>query len=190
VADILTLTEARAALRKVAMDTVDDADLLGYYIPAVTQLCESVAGPIMTASKSRTFNGGGPSLQLPSPAASVTSVTQAGQNLSATTDYTVDLAAGIVYCGQFPVWATFLPSLQNIVVNYTVGYAATSAAVTANHKLAARIILRQLWQSDMQGQRPQFGTQDTDTVQVPTGFAIPRRAWELLRPANTMPGFA
>jgi hypothetical protein len=106
VADILTLAEARSALRKVTADTVDDGDLSGYYIPAVTQVCESVAGPIMTASKSRTFNGGAPSLQLPSAIASVTSVTQAGQTLSATTDYTVDLAAGIIYCGLFPVWAT------------------------------------------------------------------------------------
>jgi hypothetical protein len=117
-------------------------------------------------------------------------VTQSGQSLSATTDYTVDLAAGIIYCGMFPVWANFLPGLQTIVVNYTVGYASSSAAVTAGHKLAARIILRQMWQSDQQGNRPAFGSPDTDTVPTSTGFAIPRRAYELLRPGAVIPGFA
>jgi hypothetical protein len=83
-----------------------------------------------------------------------------------------------------------IPSLQNIVVNYTVGYASGPSAVRADHKLAARIILKQLWQADQQGNRPAFGTPDTDTVQIASGFAIPRRAWELLRPSAVIPGFA
>lgn len=193
-ADILTLADARAALRLAAADTSNDADLSATYIPATTSVCESVAGPIMTASMSRVYNGGAPSLLLPSAATAVTSVTQLGTTLSPASDYTVDLVAGIIYCGTFPIWAIFIPGLQTLTVNYTVGYAAAPANVRADHKLAARIILRHLWQADQQGTgagRSVGGASpDLDVVGTPTGYLIPRRAAELLRPSAKIPGFA
>lgn len=196
-ADILTLADARTALRLATADTSNDTDLTATYIPATTAVCESVAGPIMTATMTRTYDGGRPSVQLPWPATAVTSVTQSGITLNANTDYSVDLAAGIVYCGLFPVWADFTAGIQTISVTFSVGYAAAAANVTPAHKLAARIILRHLFQADQQGVgagRQINGVTralvDGDLVGTPTGYLIPNRAYELLRPSDKTPGFA
>ena len=72
------------------------------------------------------------------------------------------------------------------------GIAATTATVPANIKLAARLILAHLWQSDQQGFRPEFGSPDESSEQTPAGFAIPRRAYALLEPyaASSLLGFA
>jgi hypothetical protein len=192
VADVLTLSDARAALRLPSSDTSRDGDITGTYIPAVTTICESIAGPIMTATgRTKTYNGGAPALLLPSAVTAVTSLTQSGQTLTPGSDYTVDLAAGLVYSGIFPIWTIFIPGYQTLTVTYNVGYAATPDAVTAAHKLGARIILAHLWQADQQGARPQFGQPDSSVIQTPVGYLVPKRAYELLRPtAAEIPGFA
>ena len=66
---------------------------------------------------------------------------------------------------------------------------------TSDHwtdRLAARLILAHLWQSDQQGFRPEFGSPDESSEQTPAGFAIPRRAYALLEPyaASSLLGFA
>lgn len=190
-ADILALADARSALRLPAGDTTNDADLTATYIPAVTTIVEDVSGPIM-ARTGLTWarDGGKPYVLLPSAATAVTQVTETGTVLVASVDYTVNLAAGVITRGSVQQPYIFLPGQQNIVVTYNVGTAATSADVAANVKLAARIILAHLWQADQQGARPEFGSNEVDVVSTPSGFAIPRRAYELLRPTPNVPGFA
>lgn len=184
-ADILTLPDARAALRLPTADTSNDADLTATYIPAVTLIVEDVAGPQTNRTGlTWTADGGTSAILLPSAVTSVTSVVESGVTLSAS-DYVVDLNSGIVHRGSTSAPQEFLYGRQNIVITY-------EAAITApaNVKLAARIILAHLFQADQQGARPDFGSNDVEIVTTPSGFAIPRRAAELLRATPNMPGFA
>lgn len=186
-ADILSLPDARAALRLAAQDTTNDADLTSTYIPAVTVVVEDLTGPIIAnTGLTWTVDGGRISIVLPSAVTSVTAVTESGTALVPNVDYTVNLRAGTITRGSTKQPYIFLPGQQNIVVTYNVG----AGTIPANVKLAARIILRQLWQADQQGARPQFGQPDNDTVTTPSGFAIPKRAFELLQPTQDVPGFA
>lgn len=190
-ADILALTDARAALRLPAADTSNDTDLTATYIPAVTIIVEDMTGPIMARTGlTWTRDGGRTSILLPSGVTAVTSVVESGTTLVANVDYTVNLVAGVVTRGSMQQPYIFLPGQQNIVVTYSVGSAASSTQVAANVKLAARIILAHLWQADQQGPRPAFGTNEVEVTQTPSGFAIPRRAYELLRATPNAPGFA
>jgi hypothetical protein len=191
---MLTLADARLACRIVTGDTTNDSDLSATYIPAVTVVCEDVAGPIMQATRTWPVDGGKSSILLPAAPASVTSVVESGNTLTQGTDYVVDLKSGIIFRGTIQSPYAFLVGYQNITVTYVAGYAVATANVTPAHKLAARIILRQLWQADQQGtgqgrQINGVGV-DQDTVMTPSGFAVPRRAYELLKPTPNLPGFA
>lgn len=185
--DILTLSDARAALRLAATDTTNDADLQATYIPAVTPMVEDLAGPIVQRTGVvRTFDGGKPSIALPSAVTAVTAVTESGVTLTSGTDYVADLASGVLFRGSATTPGSWADGVQNVTVTYDAG----TGVVPPNVLLAARIILRQLWQADQQGARPQFGSPETDTVTTPSGFAIPKRAFELLQPTQDVPGFA
>jgi hypothetical protein len=98
----------------------------------------------------------------------------------------VNLHSGIVVRGSVQQPYIFLPGQQNIVVTYNVG----SGTIPPNVKLGARLILRQLWQADQQGQRPAFGSPDNDTVTTPSGYLIGKRAYALLKSIPNLPGFA
>lgn len=189
-ADLLTLAEARAALTLPASDTSKDADLSNIYIPAVTPVVEDLTGPLMQRTVTHTVDGGKTFIVLPSRPTSVTSVTETGVSLVANVDYTVNTRAGIVVRGSTRTPYIFLPGQSNVVVTYVAGPYVNTADVPAQIKLAARIIVAQLWQADQQGFRPQFGQPDQSLVTTPSGFAVPRRAYELLRPSFAVPGFA
>lgn len=186
-ADILDLAGARKALRLPAADTADDGDLTETYIPAVTQIVESLAGPqTSTVGRTWTADGGTASILLPSAVTAVSQVIESGLTLTADSDYIVDLDAGVVSRGSTLVPSTFQSGNQNVVITYD-----TDVTATKNVVLAARIILRHIWQADNQGQRPDFGEQDDDVVMTPTGYLIPKRAYELLLgPTDDVPGFA
>lgn len=190
-ADILTLADARLALRKVAADTTDDTDLTNTYIPATTAVVEDVCGPLMTATGlTWTVDGGKTQILLPTACSAVTQVTETGTVLVASVDYTVNLRSGIVTRGSTQTPYIFLPGQQNIVVTYNVGQYAAPANVPANIKLAARLILRQMFTADQTGARSQFGSPDNSVTSTPGGFLIPNRAMELLHAVPNVPGFA
>lgn len=191
--DLLSLAEARAALRLPASDTSRDADIATTYIPAVTALVEDIVGPVVQRSQTITTAGGTSAVLLePSRLVSVTSVSDGGTTLAAS-DYAVDVAAGIVYRGGTTSRLCFLPGVNGVAITYIAGLAATTAAVPAPIKLAARIILANLWQGDQQGYRPEFGTPgDDSTVETPAGFTVPRQAYALLEPyaLSSLPSFS
>jgi hypothetical protein len=191
VADILTLADARLALRLPSTDTAGDADLTATYIPAVTPIVEDVVGPVMTlAGRLFTADGGRDTILLPSAVTSVESVTENGIVLTPVTDYTVSFTSGWIARGSSDnSGRTFADGNQNVVISYTAGAAAAPANVAPRIKLGARIILAHLVRADEIGDRPNFGSDD-DMVMTPSGFMIPRRAYELLTGAVTVPGFA
>lgn len=182
--DLVTVAEVKKSLRIADATTTWDDDLADY-VTAATPVIEDVTGPMVTGSRSLTFDGGVAAVLLPATVQSVTSVTENGDEI---TDWTPNLASGIVYGGQrlAPRW--FFPGRQNIVVTYTAGAYATTAAVPKNVKLAARELVRHWWQQGQQGQRPSMG--DQPTAETPSGFAVPHRVLQLLKSTPAMPGFA
>lgn len=182
---IISLAEARTVLGLAAANTTKDEDLRGY-IAAVTPIVEDIAGPVLAATKTWTDSGGRTSIVLPYKPAAITSVVEDGVTLTAGTDYVTNLKAGVITRGSSSSPRPFAAGQQNVVVTYTVGAAVVTEAVIR----ATRIILKQMWQADIQGYRPSFGAPDSDTVLTPSGFLVPKRALELLQPTPNMPGFA
>lgn len=189
--DILAIGDARAAIRAIDGDTADDDDLNQVYIPAVTPIVEDIIGPVITTA-GLTFTDDGVdrrgqplfAVRLPSPVVSVESVTErTGDALVEGNDYVVNKRVGIVYRGPSLSPRPFYPGTQNVVISYTAGPYANQAAVPGFIKLGARIILAQLWQVDNAGSRPAFGQPDTETVETPSGFIVPKHAYEVLSPA-------
>lgn len=94
----------------------------------------------------------------------------------AVADCDVNLAAGVVVLPSLPVVA----GGYTVTVSTTISYAVDEAT---------RIIAQHLWET----RRGRFGAREgafaSDGDAVPMGFAIPRRAAELLAPL-IVPGFA
>jgi hypothetical protein len=89
----------------------------------------------------------------------------------------VDSASGMVQVLSGP------PVRGPLLVTYQAGY----AAVPANIRLAALIIIQHLWGTQRGAMGVQLGG-DSDNWMAGRGFAIPRRAIELLGPQ--LPGVA
>jgi hypothetical protein len=190
--DVLTLDEARDALRFATGDTTRDDPLATVYVPAVTSVVEDVVGPVVRRTVTHTAEGGQGAVLLPTAASSVTSVVEDGTTLTAGTDYVTSPTAGVIYRGSSTGRTSFGGGVGSVVVTYVAGVCDTTDDVPANIKLAARLILAATWQKDQQGGRPEFGTTgDGATVMTPSGHAIPRDAYSYLEPSSgTMPGFA
>lgn len=183
--DLLSLAEAKDAMRIPTTDTTRDATLAGTYIPAITSVVEDVVGPVVHRTVTHTSRGDVPSILLHAlPIASITSVVVDGLALTAGTGYVVDLANGIVYAGSASSRSTFAGGIGSVVVTYVAGVCATTAEVPENVKLAARMILADQWTgSDQQGARPEFGGGgEAQTSRTPSGHLIPSEAYSLLEP--------
>lgn len=179
--DLLDLDEARAALRFGNTTTSYDADLAEVYIPAVTAPVEDMIGPVVSRSFTHTADGGHDCVILPHVGVTVTAVTEDGTALTADTQYHYNSGAGIVYRGGDTAPIDFASGHGVVVVTYTAGLAASTAAVDPAIKLAARLILAATWQSDQQGSRPEIGSTTTPgTANTPSGYEIPRLAWNHL----------
>ena len=109
------------------------------------------------------------------PVAGVSSVSVVDPNGAAVTPYDTDLAAGVVW-------------LSSVVSPgaYAVTVALASSALVDE---ATLIIGKHLWESRRGNQGAAVSAFAQDVVPVPTGFAIPRRAAELLAPLS-VPGVA
>ena len=177
--DLLTLAEARKAIRLPEGVTARDDDLSETYIPAVTAVVEDVVGPVVQRPVTFTLTGPFSTMFLPSPALSITSVTVDGTALAAT-EYSTDLKAGMVR--RTSTYTVADDSDSEVTVAYVAGLVADTGDVPAPIKLAARIILAGLWQTREQGFRPEFGTAEESQVTTTSGFLISRYAYSLLRP--------
>ena len=179
---LITLTDAKKSLGIPTASTTNDADI-EKYIEAATPVIENITGPLIEASKVFTVDGGGSAIVVGSRFNAVTSVVESGV---AITNYVADGAAGIVYSGTADGATTFAPGLRNIVVTVTVG----SETIPENIILATRELVRHWWQLGRQGNRPSFGNEGIAEIDVPSGFAVPRRVIELCEPNRRTAGFA
>jgi hypothetical protein len=180
---ICSLEDLKAELNLPASVTVND-DELWLYIAAATPVVEDIAGRVLQATITETFDGGRTAVLLSDRAASITTVTVDGV---ATTDYVADLASGIVYAGSSSAPSSFSYGRQNVVVTYVAG----GTSVDPNIVLAARIIAAHQYQVGQQGRSGRGRAIDETTI-IGSGFAVPTRAMQLLEPsiARRMPGFA
>lgn len=176
---LITLEYAREGLNIKSSIAAQDADITTY-VQAATPVIEGMIGPVLPASKVRSFDGGKTAVVLPDRANAVTSVAEGG---SAITDYVFDTDACVIYAGAPAGSRTFLDGVGAVVVSYTVGYADVPLTI----QLAARELVRHWWQNGKQANRPAFG-EEPEPVNLPLGVPTKRLA-ELLQPYMDLPGF-
>jgi hypothetical protein len=179
--DILDIVTARKAIELPDSDLSRDAELQDLWIPAVTGLIEDIVGAVYARTETLVHDGGTVSILLPDIDVDVTEVTENGVTLTEGTDYSVNAAAGIVRRGTQRTHYRFHRGSNNVVITYSVGTAQSADDVPAKYVLAASIILANLWQNTKTAYRPAIGgSADDDTSVVPTGYAVPNKALELL----------
>ena len=179
---LITLDEARKSLGWAANATSNDADL-EKYIEAATPVIENITGPLIArAGVVFKFDGGVDRLVLPTRFTTVTSIVESGVTI---TDFVAEPSAGLITAGTVTGSRYFAHGMQNVVVTVTTG----SATIPVNVKLAARELVRFLWQQGRQANIPAFGEAPADNS-VPMGFAVPKRVMELLQPNARLAGFA
>lgn len=162
--------------RTGASDIGDDLELRTYLVSATDWVERTIGGPlsVQTFVESVPVTGWWitPTYR---PLVSVTSlVSELGPTLDPTA-YVVDTNRnGIrIRWGAFTGW-------------YTLTYKAGLAIVPERNKLAGLIVAQHLWRTQRGGTRR---TGVPDEVMTGLGFAVPRRAVELLRP-DMIPGIA
>ena len=180
---LVTLEAAKDQLNISASDTSEDVELQGY-IDAATAAVETQLGQIVdprTVIDQLDFASSVMSFVLRStPVISLTSlVSLDGSQAWTVTSPTmyVDSTAGLVTVLSGP------PVKGSVLATYQAGY----TAVPANFRLAALINVQHLWETQRGAMGVQLGG-DTDNYVAGRGFAIPRRAIELLGPQ--LPGVA
>ena len=168
---ILTADDARAALRIPEGHQGSDGDIASAYLDAVDECVENILGrPVQEATRTVVLPAGR-TVSVACPLRSVTSVKVGGVDAP----YEVSLSTGVITstAGGFD---------GDVTVVYNAGLVGASDDPPATVKLAARIILRHLFQADKQISGGQTAP--------PAGFAVPNRARDLLEPWITLEGFA
>lgn len=196
---LLSLADARTAIGFPSTDTSKD-ESLRTVMAGATPIMEDIIGPCVSLSRIETYDGGNVQIALAfAPVLSVTEIIEAAgsnyvrtltaQNVfsgSGSNDaygYTIDLTTGIVTRLASGVPINFLSGTRNIQITYVTG-----RVLKGNQILAARRLIRHLWQSEQQGFRPQMGAPDMSMGSTPSGFAVPKAVIELCGPDTRAPG--
>lgn len=177
---VLSLADAKAHLR--ITNTTRDDDLREY-LEAVTEIVESYVGPVV--SRSHTARVRGYRCEIPLPHTQVTAVTAITDVRTGTTpitlsDLTINTAAGVI---SYKSGVAFPYGRMDIT--YTVG----RSVVKANWTLAAKIIIKHLWETQL-GNLPSIQGDDGGYVVTGSGFTVPYRAIGLLQSNQVPVGFA
>jgi len=154
-------------------------ETLSLYIASATEVVETITGALLP--KARTYTASGRfdrrNLVLPVSGITVESVT-VDDVLLPKADYKVDTMAGII------ISDSFTEGDLNLVVAYTAG----TTHIPPQARQACLEIVTHMWQIGRQGSRESSTTDET--VVTPYGYAIPRRAWELLQGIANVSGQA
>ena len=143
------------------------------YADAATAAAEGIVGAIVTREEtSRVTVRNGVAAMPRRPVSSVASLSKGGATL--TGPYDVDSIAGLVRLESGAI-----PGGEYTAV-YAAGRCADTASVPAGIAMAVKIIAKHLY--DVQRGAGRGGVFDESTPSVPTGFAIPARAAQLLAP--------
>lgn len=176
----VTLTELATFMK---LPTGYDTALLQEHLDAATEYVTDKVGPLDEDALALAVHAGEHQAVLVLPATfaeeivSVTSPTGADVPIATLVD--IDLGAGLVEV-RTPARGTWTVNIK-------------SRGATASCSLATKIIAQHLWgtQRGTGGGRQEMRGQSPDTTgATPAGFAIPRRAAQLLEPYLTANGFA
>jgi hypothetical protein len=164
---VVSLEEFKAQLRRT--DDADDVALRSYLASATRYVEYRIGGPVSVQTfTERHFVTGYTLIPRRRPLVAVTSITPDFGTVLTSAAYTADTDMGqiVFYYGIWPTW-------------HTLVYTAGRAQPTENIKLAGMIVAQHLWdtQNGFAGRR-----NADDFVQTGFGFAVPRRAEELLIP--------
>lgn len=179
---IVSLADARAQLNFGATETADDDELRGS-IGAATRAVERALGKVVVRrSFTDRFTVGGSATQVllrNVPVLSLTSFVSAdGATSWDVGSLQADGETGLVTVESGPAFTGVLDG------TYQAGY----AVIPENYQLAGKIILQHLWETQRGAMGVQLGGGDVDMALASRGFAIPRRALELLD--TQLPGVA
>ncbi len=172
---IVSLADAKANLNIPADDTSRDEELRGF-VEAATGVIERYVGAVVRTTHTEDYDGGGTAIALDHPPVlAITQVTEGGGVLAAS-DYKVDGPSGVLMRQLGDERYTWQPGSRNISVQYVAGM----AIIPAHYTLAAKIIIRHMWETTRNsgGSRPALV--ETDLVDASSSYAIPYRALELL----------
>lgn len=177
--DILTLAEARAALNQ-GTQTSNDTRITAL-VTAISERIddnEDGLGPVVIRQPPQeTHDGAGTCIQLKFwPVATIVTVTEDGTTLAAA-DYHIDSDTGLLYRRSGNYDRKWCEGRANIVVDYTAGRYASTAAVPEKFKQGARLFIKHQWSAEQWGEET-IGEFDVPQVRFPA-FAIPNavREW-------------
>jgi hypothetical protein len=176
---LLSLADAKAHLN-ITSTTHDDE--IREYLEAATSIVESYVGPVVRRTHTARVHGHRRYIPLPhTQVTAVTSITLVSDGSAVDlTNLTIDSNAGVIsYEDQstFPYW--------DMDVTYTVG----RSTVKANWTLAAKIIVKHNWETQL-GNLPSIQGDDRGYVVSGSGYLVPFRALSLLAPDDVPAGFA
>lgn len=184
--DLLTIDEARNAI--MATDQRNDQQL-AVLVSAVSQRIDKICGPVVNRSVTE-YHDGGTCEILPRsrPVYSITSLIEyrfaTATTLTAETVGTAPTDAYLLrpdgtIMRRNGGWEwKFWPGHGNIVLTYTAGRTATTAAVPENFKQAAQIIVAHIWRNENGSGNQTFGADGETNFRA--SYSIPNRAMELL----------
>lgn len=180
---IITYNDARDHIGAEGVDASMQSALEGY-IDSLTPVIEGFVGPVVSRVVTEVVDGGEEYLDLRGRADTVTSIEHAGGTL-ASTDYWVD-DDGNVRAGSVFAARTFPAGRIRIV--YRTGYPSTE--IPENIRLAALELVAHWWrQGRVSGRSTRFPGADGDLAQ-PSGYGVPYRVHDLLRPHLRVKGIA
>lgn len=163
---------AQAAFQRMSPPTGQDATDLQEDLDAAIEFVETHCGPVALAARTYTVHPRRDKLVLPvTRVTAVLEVTDPDGNV--VTPYDVRLAAGIVVLPGEP-WST-----KAWTVTANTGHDRKSLVLAIKH-IASHLYGIRRGNGALPSGRA-YPTADTETVQV-AGFAIPRRAWDLMAP--------
>lgn len=176
----IDLADVKVHLDIDESDESADVELAGF-LGAAIEVVEGIVGPISPTSYTETHYGrsGGPIFLHHAP---VIAVQELGTPTYAYSveDLTVDTGMGAI------IDTAGYALRGNLTVTYTAGRATVPAAV----RLAVLIIVAHLWETQRGAAPLPFGGPDAEVPLPGQGFAIPRRAEELLAPFLLAPVLA
>lgn len=188
--DLLSLDEAKRALNIPLAETTHDTELASY-ITAVSRRIDGMCGPVVIRTVTGEVHAGGSSMLFPrySPVATITSVieyvgtmatTLAAESNSTKTanDYLIGADGYVVYRRSTGSDSVFPAGRSNVVMTYTAGRHANTAAVDPRFKQAAAIFLSHLWRFEQGQGSTTFGAFE-EGLGIPS-FGTPNAVKDLL----------
>ena len=148
--DILTLAEARTALRQGSTQTANDT-VIAHLVTAVTEHLDGDDGigpTVIRTVTGETHDGRGTCIRLAHrPVESITTITESSVAVDPS-GWLLDAETGFVYRRNGDRDTCWESGRDNIVVTYEAGRVATTVGVSAHIKQGAILFLRHLWRAE------------------------------------------